>query len=147
TTVDAECGTTPAVALVGGVPDFSITQFVPVVNATHSLTLVRASNPFNASATLSGSAPTSPPPALYPGVPAQISASVPSGGGTCQQTVTYAWSILAQPAGSTAHFSNPAAVAPSFVPDVPGSYEFRLVLSDQTGRSTTATLTRDTAGF
>ena len=36
--------------------------------------------------------------------------------------ITYAWSFLSRPPGSTAAFSNPAVVNPTFVADKPGDY-------------------------
>lgn len=51
------------------------------------------------------------------------------------QPLRYAWSLADLPAGSHARPSDPAAVAPSFVPDVPGTYTAQLVVTDSTGRS------------
>src|ERR1041384_1595563 len=51
------------------------------------------------------------------------------------QGVSYAWSIVALPTGSSASLNDSAAVNPSFVPDVAGVYRFRLVVTDTTGRS------------
>ena len=51
------------------------------------------------------------------------------------QVLTYAWSLIAQPPGSRAHLSDPAAHAPHFVPDASGQYLAQLVVTDDTGRS------------
>ncbi|MDR1727511.1 MAG: hypothetical protein LBT74_06235 [Acidobacteriota bacterium] len=45
--------------------------------------------------------------------------------------LTYAWELVEKPAGSAAELSDPAAVTPTFVVDLPGSYKFRLVASDR----------------
>jgi hypothetical protein len=47
--------------------------------------------------------------------------------------ITYAWSFLSRPAGSTASFSNPAAVNPTFVADQPGDYQVQLIVTDSLG--------------
>ncbi|MDA8178745.1 MAG: PASTA domain-containing protein [Deltaproteobacteria bacterium] len=44
--------------------------------------------------------------------------------------LTYLWSILSAPAGSTATIGNPTAVNPLFTPALAGSYTFQLVVSD-----------------
>ncbi len=95
-----------------------------------------------------GAATTAP---FYPGVPLQLAANVPSaqssaGCGLYPQTVTYAWSLLALPAGSAAVLSGASGPSPSFVPDVPGSYELQLVLTDQLGRTSRTTLALDASG-
>lgn len=47
--------------------------------------------------------------------------------------ITYAWSFLSRPSGSSAAFSNPAAVNPTFVADQPGDYVIQLVVTDSLG--------------
>lgn len=42
----------------------------------------------------------------------------------------YSWTVVSAPGGSHAAFSNAAAAAPTFTPDVAGSYEFALVVND-----------------
>lgn len=49
--------------------------------------------------------------------------------------MTYAWTELDKPAGSTAVLSNPAILNPTFTPDVQGTYTFALVATDNTGLS------------
>jgi hypothetical protein len=44
--------------------------------------------------------------------------------------LTYSWTILSRPAGSTAVLIAPNTVAPLFVVDVAGSYDIRLVVND-----------------
>jgi K319-like protein len=47
--------------------------------------------------------------------------------------ITYAWSFLSRPAGSSAAFSNPAAVNATFTPDLPGDYTIQLIVTDSLG--------------
>ena len=44
--------------------------------------------------------------------------------------LSFAWSLLSTPSGSAASLDEPASVHPSFVPDLPGSYEAQLVVND-----------------
>ena len=44
--------------------------------------------------------------------------------------LSYSWRRLIAPAGSTAQLSDPQSPAPTFVPDLAGSYVFRLVVND-----------------
>src|SRR5437879_2278963 len=46
------------------------------------------------------------------------------------QPLTYTWSLLAVPAGSTAELSSPNAANPAFVADKPGAYIARLTVND-----------------
>lgn len=46
------------------------------------------------------------------------------------QALTFAWSLLAVPADSTASLSDPAAARPAFVADRPGTYTARLTVND-----------------
>ena len=48
--------------------------------------------------------------------------------------------------GSAAVLSGASGPSPSFVPDVPGSYELQLVLTDQLGRTSRTTLALDASG-
>jgi PKD repeat protein len=50
------------------------------------------------------------------------------------QTLSYAWSLLEQPAGSRVRMANPAAKDVSFVPDVAGTYVAAVTARDSTGR-------------
>jgi hypothetical protein len=49
--------------------------------------------------------------------------------------LTYAWTVVSRPAGSTAELSNAAILNPTFTPDVQGSYQFALVATDNSGLS------------
>ncbi|MBI2876791.1 MAG: PASTA domain-containing protein, partial [Candidatus Tectomicrobia bacterium] len=44
--------------------------------------------------------------------------------------ITYAWTIRSRPEGSNVVLTNPGSVTPTFVPDLPGTYIFDLVVSD-----------------
>jgi hypothetical protein len=46
--------------------------------------------------------------------------------------LSYRWSLTVVPTGSAAVLSDPAAQAPSFVPDVPGTYVAQLIVNDGT---------------
>ena len=54
--------------------------------------------------------------------------------GTCTDAdgdaTTRAWSFTSKPAGSTAALSDPTVVNPSFIPDLAGSYQLRLICND-----------------
>src|SRR5205823_7187313 len=84
---------------------------------------------------------------FYLGQPVQLGATVNDTDAACgiPQQITYAWSLAAQPAGSSAQILNPGAQNPSFIPDIQGEYDVKLVLTDQSGRSTTTMLTKTTA--
>ena len=47
-----------------------------------------------------------------------------------RQPLTYSWSFVSRPAGSTAPLTNPTAVNPTFVPVVAGQYVVGLVVGD-----------------
>ena len=59
-------------------------------------------------------------------------------------TLTYAWSLLSAPAGSTAVLTAPSSVNPSFVADRPGSYVVQLIVNDGQLASTPVTVTIST---
>jgi hypothetical protein len=54
-----------------------------------------------------------------------------------QLPLTYAWSIVSQPAGGTAVLSNPAIVNPTFTPNALGNYVIQLVVTDEANLSST----------
>ncbi|MDJ0870111.1 MAG: PKD domain-containing protein, partial [Myxococcota bacterium] len=58
--------------------------------------------------------------------------------------LAFEWSFTARPAGSAAVLSNPAAVLPEFVADVPGTYVAQLVVDDGRARSAPDTVSLDT---
>jgi hypothetical protein len=45
-------------------------------------------------------------------------------------TLTYEWTLVSSPSGSTATLSDPTAIQPTFVVDEPGTYELHLVVRD-----------------
>lgn len=51
------------------------------------------------------------------------------------ETLTYSWSIVSAPTGSTAQLSNPASAEPTFTPDQIGEYVFQLVVDNDFHRS------------
>ena len=59
--------------------------------------------------------------------------------------LSFAWSFISRPTGSTVSFSNPGAVMPSFVVDRPGSYLVRLSVDDGNVSSSPDTVTITTA--
>lgn len=44
--------------------------------------------------------------------------------------ITFSWTLISQPAGSTGTLSDADTAAPTFVPDLPGSYVAELIVSD-----------------
>ena len=67
--------------------------------------------------------------------------SDPSG----QLPLTYAWSFVSKPAGSTVTLSNPSIVNPTFTPDAVGNYLIQLIVTNTAGfPSTPATVTIST---
>ena len=58
--------------------------------------------------------------------------------------LTYSWAFTSRPAGSAATLSDPAAVAPGFTIDVPGSYVVTLVVHDGVSGSAPDTVTIST---
>jgi hypothetical protein len=44
--------------------------------------------------------------------------------------LTFAWTFVSRPAGSSATLGNPSSVQPTFVVDRPGAYQLRVVVSD-----------------
>ena len=51
------------------------------------------------------------------------------------QTLTYQWTFVSRPAGSTATLTGATTQTPTFVADVPGNYVIRLVVNDGTADS------------
>lgn len=60
--------------------------------------------------------------------------------------LTYAWSIVSRPAGSTAVIGNSEGVLATFVPDLPGQYVIELVVDDGTISSAPDTTLITTTG-
>jgi hypothetical protein len=46
--------------------------------------------------------------------------------------LTYSWSLIVKPRGSLSRLSDASAMAPSFTPDIPGTYAAQLLVSDGT---------------
>ncbi|MCZ7599144.1 MAG: lamin tail domain-containing protein [Gammaproteobacteria bacterium] len=63
------------------------------------------------------------------------SGSDPDGG-----AVTYAWSVVTRPTGSTAAPASPSAASTSFTPDVAGSYTLRFCVTDDEGETACCTV-------
>ncbi len=64
-----------------------------------------------------------------------LRSSNPAGSGK----LAYSWTFASRPPGSTAELSDASSVTPSFVPDLPGSYELALTVSNDTGSTTART--------
>jgi len=60
--------------------------------------------------------------------------------------LTYQWSFVGIPTGSTAKLSNPTAVMPTFVADVAGQYVVKLIVNDGKAMSPQDTVTVTTTG-
>ncbi|RLA61336.1 MAG: hypothetical protein DRQ78_08765 [Epsilonproteobacteria bacterium] len=56
-------------------------------------------------------------------------------------TLTYSWSVQSKPAGSSVTLSDTTSAAPSFTPDVDGTYVFKLFVFDGHAPSAPATVT------
>lgn len=54
---------------------------------------------------------------------------------------SYAWTVTAAPAGSTATIVSPSSASTTITPDRPGSYTFQCVVTDGSGQSTTSSAT------
>ena len=50
-------------------------------------------------------------------------------------SVSYAWTLVSRPAGSSAALASASSASPTIVPDVPGTYSVQLVLTDSGGFS------------
>jgi len=60
-------------------------------------------------------------------------------------SLTYSWTLVSIPTGSAAALSNAATVNPTFIADVAGSYEIRLIVNDGTTDSAADFVTISTA--
>lgn len=76
---------------------------------------------------------------------AQVGATISlNGGGSTDadgNQLTYDWSFISMPAGSSAALSNPTAATPSFIADNAGSYVVQLIVNDGTVNSRPDTVT------
>jgi len=139
-------------------------SFTPDVPGDYSLALVvtdstgRASQPQEITVTasvcgsadpvVSGILPSSTNPNTGDAVQLTASVSDADNSAPCSlaQALSYSWAIEALPTGSTATLNDPQAHNPSFTPDVPGDYLIRLVVTDDTGRSSSPVSVTVTAG-
>ena len=55
--------------------------------------------------------------------------------------LTFAWSFMSRPAGSSASLSSPTAVNPTFLVDVPGTYVIQLIVNDGIANSSPDSVT------
>ncbi len=55
--------------------------------------------------------------------------------------ITYAWSFMSKPEGSTTSLSDVHAIKPTFTPDMPGTYTLQLVVNDHFTDSAASTVT------
>ncbi|HEY3411855.1 MAG TPA: PKD domain-containing protein [Armatimonadota bacterium] len=55
--------------------------------------------------------------------------------------LTYAWTMVSMPDGSTSVIANPGTASPSFTPDRPGAYVVQLTITDGTGTIAAAQVT------
>ncbi|HYL65696.1 MAG TPA: phage tail protein, partial [Nitrosopumilaceae archaeon] len=106
--------------------------------------IITASSPglTSASTTFTVIAPLSVTPAIAPtpvivGTTETLSASITDPNcPTCSPTsFSYAWSLVSRPAGSLASLSSTTFFSPTSIPDVPGTYDFSLTVTDGQGFS------------
>jgi hypothetical protein len=64
-------------------------------------------------------------------------------------SLTYTWSIVSRPAGSTATINGASTVKPTFTPDLPGTYVAKVAVSDgsSTTEATVSLTASDVLGF
>ena len=58
--------------------------------------------------------------------------------------ITYHWSLIGAPRGSTAYLSNPEVIDPTFIPDMEGVYTVQLIVNDGRSDSAPSTVTIST---
>ncbi len=90
---------------------------------------------------------TTSAPVVGSAVALSVAAADPDNDASCglSQTLSYAWSFDSLPPGSRAALSDASTAGPSFTPDVAGTYLARVVVTDSTGRSASATVSVDVA--
>ena len=137
-------------------PNQAVSTFTPDTPGEYVATLVVSDGVLESSPAtvrIQVSAPTqNTPPVADAGVDRQVlvgqearlsgaASSDPDG-----DLLSYQWSIASTPEGATVSLSGSTTEAPSFVPNVPGPYSFRLVVNDGEASSTPAQVTL-TAGM
>jgi hypothetical protein len=60
--------------------------------------------------------------------------------------LTYSWTLISRPAGSTATLSGASTVSPTFVADISGTYMAQLIVNNGLASSTPSTVTISTGG-
>ncbi len=101
--------------------------------ATATVTVAACTAPLSATIVAPASA-VSGTPTVFEATVADPNA--PGPGSTCTRPVSpysYSWRLVGEPAGSRATLENPIAAAPTLVPDVDGTYEVELVVTDAAG--------------
>ncbi len=64
----------------------------------------------------------------------------PTINGSTTEGLTYAWSIYLTPEGSAVEVSDLSIARPTFTPDIAGTYQFELVVSDEEGTASTPSI-------
>ena len=137
-----------------GVPDWGISEGIGGngnhfrrVAGTHQYYIAQGDTAF----TLSDSAVNHPPvakagPDQAVGVDAAVTLDGSLSSDVDGDPLTFSWSFVSVPAGSTATLSNTAAASPTFVADIPGTYVIQLIVNDNIANSTPDTVVI-TCGF
>ncbi|HLH37830.1 MAG TPA: PKD domain-containing protein, partial [Bryobacteraceae bacterium] len=117
-----------------------ITSFLVDAEGSYSISLTVSNGTASDTALVSVSTVNSPPVAnAGPNQTVSLGATVVLNGSLSADAdgdpLTYSWSLVAKPAGSTAVISNVHVVSPTFVADQPGSYIAQLVVNDGTSDS------------
>ncbi|HEX7895364.1 MAG TPA: PKD domain-containing protein, partial [Terriglobales bacterium] len=120
--------------------------FIPDTPGTYTGQLV-VNNGYSSSApsavtiTVNNSIPIAnagPPQTVYVGSTVQLDGTHSSDPAGLQ--LSYTWSVLSQPTGSTAVLNNTSAAAPSFTADKVGAYKFQLIVNNGYSSSAPATV-------
>ncbi len=128
-----------------------IASFVVDAEGSYSISLTVSNGTGSDTALVTVSTANSPPVAnAGPNQTVSLGATVVLNGSLSSDAdgdpLTYSWSLVAKPAGSTAVISNVHVVSPTFVADQPGSYIAQLVVNDGTADSAPSTVTVTVAG-
>src|ERR1700736_1062079 len=132
-------------------PTSVMPTFVPDVAGSYMITLTVSNGQASSSAsvTVSTTAPPAPVANAGPDQKVNVGATVvldgsksTSGSGN---PLTYAWTLTARPAGSTATLTGANTVSPTFVADKAGSYMAQLIVNDGVASSAPSTVTISTS--